>query len=158
MALRSDWSDNVCPIARSLDVLGDPWNILILREIFTGTCRFDALHERLNVADTVLSRRLGQLVEAGLLRPEPYAGSTRHRYDYVLTKAGRDTLPVLHALARWGDVHLPHRPEMKVYCTRCGKCARGADWCTTCAKPLAVGSTAWRSPGTPRERIVLAEV
>lgn len=107
MPLRSDWSDDVCPIARSLDILGDPWTVLILREVFSGNHRFDTIRDRLEVADTVLSRRLRAMVAAGLLEAVAYAGSARPRYDYQLTAAGRDTRPVLKALARWGDAHNP---------------------------------------------------
>ena len=105
--LRSDWSGDDCPIARSLDVLGDPWTLLILREVFSGNHRFDTIRDRLEVADTVLTKRLRAMVAAGLLEAVAYAGSTRPRYDYVLTAAGRDTRPVLKALARWDDAHNP---------------------------------------------------
>jgi DNA-binding HxlR family transcriptional regulator len=107
MPLRSDWSGDVCPIARSLDILGDPWTVLVLREVFAGNHRFDGIRDRLEVADTMLSKRLRAMVGAGLLERTAYAGSTRPRYDYTLTVAGRDTLPVLEALARWGDAHNP---------------------------------------------------
>jgi DNA-binding HxlR family transcriptional regulator len=111
MPLRSDWSDDICPIARSLDILGDPWTVLILREVFAGNHRFDTIRDRLDVADTVLSRRLRAMVGAGLLDRLAYAGSARLRYDYTLTAAGRDTLPVLDALARWGEAHNPRRQQ-----------------------------------------------
>ncbi|MEE6179852.1 winged helix-turn-helix transcriptional regulator [Mycobacterium sp. 050134] len=156
MALRSDWSEDACPVARSLDILGDPWNILILRDVFAGNSRYETLRDSLNVADAVLSKRLAQLVDAGLLRREPYAGTTRPRYDYTLTKSGRDTLPILHAMARWGDAHLPRTPKMLMYCTRCGKRARSSDWCPTCARPLTVQSTAWRRPAATDEVIDLS--
>jgi DNA-binding HxlR family transcriptional regulator len=109
MPLRSDWSDDVCPIARSLDVLGDPWTVLILREVFDGNHRFDTIRDRLDVADTVLSKRLRAMVAAGLLDRHAYAGSARPRYDYTLTSSGQDTLPVLSALASWGEAHNPRR-------------------------------------------------
>lgn len=105
MPLRSDWSDDACPIARSLDVLGDPWTVLVLREVFAGNYRFDTIRDKLDVADTVLSKRLRAMVAAGLLDRSAYAGSVRPRYDYTLTAAGEDTRPVLDALAHWGDAH-----------------------------------------------------
>ena len=112
MPLRSDWSDDECPIARGLDILGDPWTVLILREVFSGNHRFDTIRDRLEVADTVLTKRLRAMVAAGLLDAVPYAGSARPRYDYTLTAAGRDTRPLLRALARWGDAHNPRRDRV----------------------------------------------
>lgn len=153
MALRTDWSEQACPIARSLDALGDPWSLLILREVFLGNHRFDAIRDRLHVADTVLSRRLNGLVEDGLLARVAYAGEARPRYDYTLTDAGRDALPVLHALARWGAAHRPHPAQMTISCTTCGQESLSADWCSTCQTPLDAHNTAWRTPAQP-ERIV----
>jgi DNA-binding HxlR family transcriptional regulator len=68
MALRSDWSGHNCSIARDVDILGDPWTVLVLRELFFGNGRFDAIRARLQVADSVLTKRLASLVEAGLRR------------------------------------------------------------------------------------------
>jgi DNA-binding HxlR family transcriptional regulator len=67
MALRSDWSQSTCSMARGLDILGDPWGMLVLREVFFGNGRFDAMKERLRVADSVLTKRLAAVVESGLL-------------------------------------------------------------------------------------------
>lgn len=152
MALRSDWTGEACPIARSLDVLGDPWVLVILREIFTGNRRFDSLKAALDIADSVLSSRLKALVGYGLLRTRQYAGSSRPRVEYRLTRKGADTLPVLHALSRWGRKHtLP--PEegqaMRFYCLDCGFESSSADWCVSCAKPLTVETTGWRRARTP---------
>jgi DNA-binding HxlR family transcriptional regulator len=152
MALRSDWTRQACPIARSLDVLGDPWVLVILREIFTGNRRFDSLKAALDIADTVLSSRLKALVEHGLLSTRQYAGSSRPRLEYQLTEKGADTLPVLHALSQWGRKHTPPPLEgqkMRVYCLDCGVEAASADWCVTCAKPLTVDTTGWRKARTP---------
>lgn len=156
MALRTDWSEEACPIARSLDALGDPWSLLILREIFLGNHRFDAIRDRLDVADTVLSRRLNAMVEDGLLERVAYAGATRPRYDYNLTPAGRDALPVLHALARWGTTHRPRTPRMQISCTTCGNECVSADWCSTCQTALGPHNTAWRTPARPREVVTLS--
>jgi DNA-binding HxlR family transcriptional regulator len=108
MPLRSDWSAASCPIARSLDVVGDPWVLLVLRESFRGVTRFEQFRSALGIADNVLSRRLRQMVEAGLLRRSPYHAGNRVQHEYVLTDAGSDLLPVLHALGRWGEEHRPH--------------------------------------------------
>src|SRR3978361_699535 len=105
VTVRTSRSDAVCPVARSVDLLGDPWTLLILREAFSGNRRFDGLKTELGVTDTVLSNRLQRLAEAGLLVRRPYGGTVRPRVEYVLTDAGEDTLPVLHALALWGRRH-----------------------------------------------------
>ena len=102
MTVRTSLSEELCPVARSLDILGDPWSLLILREIFAGNRRFDGLKNELGISDPVLSKRLQRLVEEGLLDRAPYGGSVRPRVEYILTDVGEDTLPVLHALARWG--------------------------------------------------------
>ncbi|WP_043436160.1 winged helix-turn-helix transcriptional regulator, partial [Arthrobacter sp. I3] len=72
MALRSDWSQRTCSMARGLDILGDPWSVLVLREVFFGNGRFDAMKQRLGAADSVLTKRLAGLVAAGLLARRPY--------------------------------------------------------------------------------------
>ena len=152
MALRSDWTGQACPIARSLDVLGDPWVLVILREIFTGNRRFDSLKAALDIADTVLSKRLKMMVEAGLISTRQYAGKSRPRDEYVLTDKGADTLPVLHALSLWGRKYTPAPVEgqmMSFSCLNCGIESVSADWCVTCAEPLTVGTTGWRKARTP---------
>ncbi len=102
MPLRSDWSSDNCPIARALDVLGDPWSLLILRHALLGGRRYEQFRESLGVADNVLSRRLAAMVESGLLRKVPYRGEQRTHFEYALTEAGADALPVLNALVRVG--------------------------------------------------------
>jgi DNA-binding HxlR family transcriptional regulator len=79
--LRSDWSEERCPIARSLEVLGDPWVLLVLRRAFSGVRRFDQLRTELGIADNVLSNRLAKLVDAGLLRRVAYRDHQQARYE-----------------------------------------------------------------------------
>jgi DNA-binding HxlR family transcriptional regulator len=91
-----------CSIARTLDVIGDAWAPLILRDVALGISRFDVLQRDLGVSRKVLSRRLDELVEAEVLSPVPYQDNpTRH--DYVLTEKGADLVLVLLAMQRWGD-------------------------------------------------------
>jgi DNA-binding HxlR family transcriptional regulator len=99
--------NKTCSIARSLDVLGQKWNLLILRDAFLGRRRFAEFQQ--NGAPTdVLAKRLNTLVEEGLLRRRPYREQgERARDEYVLTEAGRDLLPILAALMVWGDEHRP---------------------------------------------------
>ncbi|MET7994855.1 helix-turn-helix domain-containing protein [Amycolatopsis sp. NPDC005232] len=160
MPLRSVWSDKACPIARGLDVLGDAWTLVIMRELFTGNTRFEGLRVELGVADKVLSARLTRMTEAGLVTRVPYGGSVRPRVEYRLTDAGHDALPVLHALAQWGAAHTT-APEwarpMAITCTVCGNPARSADWCTTCDQPLTTERTEWTRPGADGPPVRLAD-
>jgi DNA-binding HxlR family transcriptional regulator len=162
MSVRTPLADERCPVARSLDILGDPWTLLILREVFVGNRRFDGLKSELGIADTVLSNRLQRLVETGLLDRSPYGGSVRPRVEYVLTKAGDDTLPVLHALARWGSNHtsspIAGGGTLLVECVVCGSRSENADWCQTCAAPLDRQRTGWRRQSDPSKLIALGTV
>jgi DNA-binding HxlR family transcriptional regulator len=102
-------TDLACSIARSLDVLGERWTFLILREAFGGATRFVDFRSALGIAPDVLSERLSTLVEAGVLSREPYQEpGSRSRFSYHLTPAGEDLRVVLGALQQWGDDHLPH--------------------------------------------------
>jgi DNA-binding HxlR family transcriptional regulator len=150
MALRTDWSQANCPIARSVEVLADPWTVLILREIFVGNTRFGGLRESIGIAENTLASRLKDLVGHGLLRQAPYSGSVRPRYEYELTDAGKDTLPVLHALAGWGKKHsaAPIIEQMKIFCTVCGTESMSSGWCAACKAPLVVATTAWERSAT----------
>ncbi len=153
MPLRSDWTTDRCPIARSLEVLGDPWALLVLRQAFCGVRRFDQLRDQLAIADTVLSDRLTRLTAAGLLERIPYADGRRTRHEYVLTDAGADTLPVLVALAQWGERHRPHPDptvRMDVLHRTCGELTTTTDRCSHCGERLEPTTTAWvRSWRTP---------
>ncbi|HEY1485992.1 MAG TPA: helix-turn-helix domain-containing protein [Micromonosporaceae bacterium] len=101
--------DPSCSIARSLSVIGQPWTMLILREAFFDVTRFVDFRARLGIAPDVLTDRLNTLVEAGVMRREPYRErGERTRDAYLLTPAGRELHTVLLALQQWGDEHVPH--------------------------------------------------
>ena len=147
MPLRSDWSNQACPIARSLDAVGDPWVILILREALTGSTRFEQFRTRLEVADNVLSRRLAAMVEAGLLRRVAYRAEQRTHYEYQLTVAGADLLPVLNGLALWGEKHTvaPGRAaHLEIVHMTCGATTTTSDVCSHCGAVMAPDETIWR--------------
>jgi DNA-binding HxlR family transcriptional regulator len=157
MALRSDWSTKACPIARGLDVLGDPWVLLVLREVMLGAHRYDELHTALGAADNVLSNRLRRLVQAGLLTRQPYGSPARPRWEYHVTQAGADALPVLHALAQWGNRHtLAPLGPLRVIHRGCGAEATSADWCEGCGVPLTADNVAWEKPSQPGRLVDLA--
>jgi DNA-binding HxlR family transcriptional regulator len=102
---RASFGHMSCPIARSLERVGEWWSILILREAFYGATRFDQFESSLGIAPNMLTRRLKALVEAGLLDRRRYQ-ERPPRYEYVLTDRGRDFRPVLLTLMAWGNRHL----------------------------------------------------
>jgi DNA-binding HxlR family transcriptional regulator len=99
-----DYDSDACSAARALEVLGDRWTMLVLREVFNGVRRFDEISHHIGVARDVLTRRLAVLVDQGVLVRVPYQQpGERTRYEYRLTQAWRDLRPVLLALIEWGD-------------------------------------------------------
>lgn len=99
---RKSLADVPCSIARSLDVVGDPWTLLVVRDALFGLRRFDQFQERLGIARNTLSDRLSTLVEHGVLERVPYQDRPP-RHEYVLTEKGRALSDVVVALLRWGD-------------------------------------------------------
>lgn len=101
-----------CPIARSLTVLGQKWNLLLLREACLGRTKYGEF-QRIGVPSGTLGTRLDALVAAGLLERRAYQEEgERSRDEYVLTASGRDVMPVLTALMEWGELHLPPVPGL----------------------------------------------
>jgi DNA-binding HxlR family transcriptional regulator len=102
-----DWSIANCTIGRTMDILGEKWAMVVLREVFSGIRRFDDMRERTGVPRQVLTNRLNRLVAAGVLRRVPYRDpGARERHEYRLTEKGFDLYPVLVALREWGDRYL----------------------------------------------------
>jgi DNA-binding HxlR family transcriptional regulator len=93
-----------CPVARSLERVGEWWNILIIRDAVYGLKRFDEFEKSLGIAPNMLTRRLNGLVKDGILERQRYSDKPP-RYEYVLTEKGRDFRPVLVALLAWGNKH-----------------------------------------------------
>lgn len=93
-----------CPIARSLERVGEWWSILILRDAYHGLSRFDQFQKSLEIAPNILTRRLKTLVSSGLLEKRSYSERPL-RHEYVLTERGRDFIPVLWSLLAWGNRH-----------------------------------------------------
>lgn len=130
--LGRDYPGQNCSIARALEIVGERWTLLILRDAFLGTTRFDAFHERLGVARNVLQSRLVLLVDEGILERRAYQDRPP-RFEYVLTEAGRDLLPVMLALLRWGDRHrAPEGPPTVIVHRRCGGDVTPALTCEGC--------------------------
>jgi DNA-binding HxlR family transcriptional regulator len=102
MAKLTPLGDMTCSIARTLDVVGEWWTMLIVRDALLGVTRFDDFHHRLGVARTVLAARLDRLLHAEVMVRQQYC-ERPPRFEYVLTEKGRDLWPVIAAMMRWGD-------------------------------------------------------
>lgn len=99
---RKNFSEMQCPVARSLERVGEWWSILILRDAFYGLTRFDEFQKSLDIAPNMLTKRLNALVDSGLLERRQYSEKPP-RHEYVLTERGRDFRPVMWALMEWGN-------------------------------------------------------
>jgi DNA-binding HxlR family transcriptional regulator len=117
---RTRLNASTCPIARSLDVVGEWWSILILRDAFAGLTRFDQFQRNLGIAPTMLTRRLDALIEGGLLERRRYSARPP-RDEYVLTPRGHDFRDVLLALLAFGNRHFaPDGPHVQLSDTDTG--------------------------------------
>ena len=101
---RKSFGKMECPVARSLERVGEWWSILILRDAIYGLTKFDEFQKNLQIAPNILTRRLTALVDAGLLERRLYCEKPA-RYEYVLTPRGRDFRPILLSLQAWGNRH-----------------------------------------------------
>ncbi|WP_049456136.1 winged helix-turn-helix transcriptional regulator [Stenotrophomonas maltophilia] len=97
-------ADSPCPVARSADLLGDRWALLVIRDAFDGVSRFGDFQRSLGAARNILSDRLRRLVEAGILQLQPASDGSAYQ-QYVLTAAGLELFPLLVALRQWGERH-----------------------------------------------------
>jgi DNA-binding HxlR family transcriptional regulator len=134
---RASFEDMSCSIARSLEVIGEWWTLLILRDAFFGITRFEELQERLGIARNVLATRLDTLVEHGVLERRCY-DEARRRYDYVLTDKGKALWPILVAIRQWGDEWVlgeGNEPVRMVH-TTCGEHTNALLTCDQCGEQL----------------------
>lgn len=134
---RSSFADWNCSVAQSLEVIGEWWTLLIVRDAFFGVTRFEEFHERLGIARNILATRLDTLTEAGVFERRCY-DEARGRYDYLLTDKGRALWPVLAAIVKWGDEWLlgPGREPISLVHRACGQPTHGVLVCEHCAEPL----------------------
>jgi DNA-binding HxlR family transcriptional regulator len=107
LADRSTWRLDNCSIAKSMDLIGTRSSMLILREAFYGTTRFDDFARRTKITEAIVAARLKELTDIGLFIKQPYQEpGKRTRYEYLLTDRGRDLVPAVFALMQWGNKHL----------------------------------------------------
>ena len=138
-----------CSVAQALEIVGEWWTLLILRDCFLGVRRFDDFVERLGISRNVLTNRLDTLVDAGVLVRRPY-DEGRGRYDYLLTDKGRALWPVMTALRQWGDEWIlgEGNEPLVVQHRTCGHVAAGVYVCDHCGDALDVRSVrAFPGPG-----------
>jgi DNA-binding HxlR family transcriptional regulator len=109
--LKRDYQGQNCSIARALEVVGERWTLLIVRDAFLGLRRFDEFQQDLGIARNVLTERLNRLVDEGILERVRYSQRPQ-RYEYRLTRKGRDLDLALAGLRQWGDKYLSEQPPM----------------------------------------------
>jgi len=138
-----------CSVAQTLEIIGEWWTLLIIRDCFLGIRRFDEFVERLGIARNVLTSRLDTLVDAGILERRAY-DEGRGRYDYLLTDRGRALWPVLTALRQWGDEWVLGEANAPVVLEHktCSHQTSAVMVCEHCHEPLdAAGVRAIPGPG-----------
>ncbi|MEP5729373.1 MAG: helix-turn-helix domain-containing protein [Sulfitobacter sp.] len=133
---RTDLPSQTCTIARAVAQVGDEWTLLILREMFLGTRRFDDFLRLTGMSSHLLAQRLKKLEAEGVIRREPYS-ERPPRYEYRLTEKGRDLWAVIIALKQWGDRWLSAEdtPVQIVHKT-CGQVTKPQLTCSDCGEPI----------------------
>lgn len=133
---RTNFGDMACSIARTLDVMGEPWTPLVIRDVFVGMHRFEQIQQDLGISRKVLTERLNHLVEHGVLERRPY--DNRPRYEYHLTDRGTELFDVLMAMVGWGDKWLAGKagPPVLYRHHACGEISRAVPRCAHCGEPM----------------------
>jgi len=130
--LGNKYEGQVCSIARSLELIGERWTLLIIRDAFLGIRRFDDFQRSLGIARNVLQGRLERLIEAGIIERRRYQEHPE-RFEYRLTEMGIDLWPVVLSLLHWGDKHLaPDGPPMLIEHRDCGGRVNDRRICEEC--------------------------
>ncbi len=148
---RTDTSSWPCTMARSAHVLGDSWNLLIIRQACLGTRRFEDFRIALGIGRNILTTHLNRLVDDGLLHRIPYQ-ERPVRHEYRLTEKGREVYPILAAMAAWGDKWLtgPEGTPLVLHHASCGHDMRAQVVCSQCNQPIDVREIkAKPGPGHP---------
>ncbi|MEP1123155.1 MAG: helix-turn-helix domain-containing protein [Ilumatobacter sp.] len=151
---RVDTSDWPCTIARSAAVLGDHWNLLLVRQACLGTRRFDDFQRELGIGRNILTRRLNQLVDEGLMSRVEYQDKPP-RSEYRLTQQGREVYPILAAMAAWGERWLsgPEGTPLVLHHNVCDHDMQAVVVCSECDAPIDVREMqARRGPGYRADR------
>jgi DNA-binding HxlR family transcriptional regulator len=143
-----------CSVARPLSILGERWTILVLRELFLGSRRFDEIQSELGVAPNILSKRLATLVDEGIIDRRRYSEHPE-RFEYRPTQKGRELLPVIMALLSWGDRHTAGKagPPLELVHRECGHSFHMVPTCSHCGQELLPREVEPRvGPGATKEQ------
>lgn len=113
MALAQNYDQQDCPVARALELVGERWTMLIIRDCFLGVSRFNDFLDHLDIPKATLSSRLAKLVDSGVLKRKEHRTGQSH---YILTKQGEALWPILYGLAAWGEAHhAPRRGPRRIF-------------------------------------------
>jgi DNA-binding HxlR family transcriptional regulator len=145
---RTSFEDVNCSVAQCLEIVGEWWSLLIVRDAFLGVTRFEDLQARLGISRNILTQRLNRLVDKGVLKRVPYQ-ERPPRSEYRLTEKGRDLWHVVTAMRQWGDRWAaPSGPPLNIRHTACGRVVKAVPVCSHCGEPLDVRAvTAVPGPG-----------
>jgi len=145
---RTSFEDMTCSVAQTLDVVGEWWSLLIVRDAFLGVTRFDDFQAGLGISRNILTRRLNHLVDNGILKRVPYSDRPP-RSEYRLTDKGRDLWHVVTAMRQWGDRWAASGgPPLEIRHTACGHVVTAVPACSHCGEALDARSvTAVPGPG-----------
>jgi DNA-binding HxlR family transcriptional regulator len=139
--LQRNYRNQTCSIARTLEVVGERWSLLVLRDALFGRRRFDEFRTSLGIASNVLSARLERLCSEGLLERQVYQARPE-RYEYLLTEKGRDLAPALLMMMMWGDRYYPSPggpPRVAVHGGDCGGQVDEQLTCQRCGQLVGFG-------------------
>jgi DNA-binding HxlR family transcriptional regulator len=154
---RTSFEDMSCSVAQCLDVVGEWWSLLIIRDAMLGVRRFDDFQARLGISRNILAQRLNHLVGKGILTRVPYSDHPP-RSEYRLTDRGRDLWPVITAMRQWGDTWAaPDGPPLTIRHKGCGQIVTAVPVCSHCGEPLdARAVRAVPGPGAAPDTIPLS--
>src|SRR5438874_10336402 len=151
---RKSFSEMHCSVAQCLEVVGEWWSLLIVRDAFLGVSRFDDFQSRLGISRNILNQRLARLVETGVLTKVPYS-ERPPRFEYRLTDKGRDLWPVLTTMRQWGDKYAaPYGPPLRLRHKTCGRITEAVMTCSHCGELLELQDV--RAVSGPGDRDKLA--
>lgn len=146
---RAAFGNSPCSLARTLDVIGDAWTPLVLRDVAFGISRFDAIQSNLGLSRKVLAERLQRLLDHGVVERTAYQDNPL-RYDYTLTEQGQDLAMVLVAIQTYGDKWAAddQGPPVRWRHLACGEIATAVQCCSSCGEPIRPGEAVpMRGPG-----------
>jgi DNA-binding HxlR family transcriptional regulator len=146
--LRNDYADQTCSVAATLEVVGERWSLLIIRDVLLGVRRFDGMQASMGVARNVLQSRLERLIAEGILEKRLYQERPK-RYEYFLTEKGLDLWPTIVAMLQWGNKYAaPEGPPVLLQHRECGGAVDEHRICAACGERLTARDVkAFAGPG-----------